>query len=444
MKSILILNANCVNEGTIQNRDIFIKEGRISQVGTDLAFQTADQIIDAEGRFLLPGMIDDQVHFREPGFQDIGNIFSESRAAVAGGITSYMEMPNTNPPTVDHKRIDEKLKIASQHSFANYAFYLGATDDNLEEIKNVNAREICGIKIFMGSSTGSLLVDNPESLDKIFTHAPIIIAVHCEDNSMIENNERIYFQKYGESIPFCYHPLIRNVGACLKSSSFAIELARRHGTKLHILHITTADEVALFSDLQLEEKHITAEACVHHLFFDDSDYEKKGSLIKCNPAIKTQSDRDAIRQAVIDNKIDVIATDHAPHALEEKKNSYFYAPSGMPLGQHAMVSLLEHYHSGIFSLELIVEKTSHAVARLFQLEDRGFIREGYWADLVLIDMDTAYTVSEGNLLYKCGWSPFTGFTFKSSIYATIVSGHIAYRKGQVDPNPSGKQLFFRR
>ena len=269
MKSILILNANCVNEGTIQNRDIFIKEGRISQVGTDLAFQTADQIIDAEGRFLLPGMIDDQVHFREPGFQDIGNIFSESRAAVAGGITSYMEMPNTNPPTVDHKRIDEKLKIAYQHSFANYAFYLGATDDNLEEIKNVNAREICGIKIFMGSSTGSLLVDNPESLDRIFTHAPIIIAVHCEDNSMIENNERIYFQKYGESIPFCYHPLIRNVGACLKSSSFAIELARRHGTKLHILHITTADEVALFSDLQLEEKHITAEACVHHLFFDD-------------------------------------------------------------------------------------------------------------------------------------------------------------------------------
>ena len=444
MKSILILNANCVNEGTIQYRDIFIKEGRIARVGTDLASQSADQIIDAEGRFLLPGMIDDQVHFREPGSPHIGNIYSESRAVVAGGITSYMEMPNTNPPTVDRERIVEKLKIASQHSFANYAFYLGATDDNLEEIKNVNSRETCGIKIFMGSSTGSLLVDNPESLDRIFAHAPIIIATHCEDNSMIKDNEKIYLQKYGEDIPFFCHPLIRNVEACFNSSSFAIELARRHGTKLHVLHITTADELALFSDHQLEEKNITAEACVHHLFFDDSDYEKKGSLIKCNPAIKTRSDRDAIRQAVIDNKIDVIATDHAPHALEEKKRSYFNAPSGMPLGQHALISLLEHYHAGLFSLELIVEKTSHAVARLFQLEDRGFIREGYWADLVLIDMNKTYTVSDENILYKCGWSPFSGFKFKSSIDTTIVSGHIAYRKGQVDPKPSGRQLYFTR
>ncbi len=444
MKSILILNANCVSEGTIQNRDIFIKEGRIKRVGTDLTSLPADQVINAEGRFLLPGMIDDQVHFREPGSPHIANIFSESRAVVAGGITSYMEMPNTHPPTVDRKRIVEKLKIASQHSFANYAFYLGATDDNLEEIKNVNARETCGIKIFMGSSTGSLLVDDPESLERIFAHAPIIIATHCEDNSLIKDNEKIYRQKYGEDIPFSYHPLIRNVEACFKSSSFAIELARRHGTKLHVLHITTADELALFSDLQLEEKHITAEACVHHLFFDDSYYEKKGSLIKCNPAIKTQNDRDAIRQAVIDNKIDVIATDHAPHALEEKKNSYFNAPSGMPLGQHALISLLEHYHAGLFSLELIVEKTSHAVARLFQLEDRGFIREGYWADLVLIDVNKTYTVSEENVLYKCGWSPFTGFTFKSSIDTTIVSGHIAYQKGQVDPNPAGKQLYFTR
>ena len=444
MKSILILNANCVNEGTIQSDDIFIKDGRIAKLGTDLASQPADHIIDAEGRFLLPGMIDDQVHFREPGFPQKGNIYSESRAVVAGGITSYMEMPNTYPPAVDRKSIVEKLELASQDSFANYAFYLGATDDNLEEIKKVNPREVCGIKIFMGSSTGSLLVDDPESLNKIFASAPIIVATHCEDNSTIKDNENLYRQIYGENISFSYHPLIRSVDACYKSSSFAVDLARRHGTKLHVLHITTADELALFSDHRIEGKNITAEACVHHLFFDDSDYEKKGSLIKCNPAIKTRNDRDAIRQAVIDNKIDVIATDHAPHTLEEKKHPYFKAPSGMPLGQHALISLLEQYHTGLFSLELIVEKISHAVARLFQLEDRGFIREGYWADLVLIDINKTITVSEENILYKCGWSPFTGFTFKSSIDTTIVSGHIAYQKGEIDPNPAGKQLSFTR
>ncbi len=444
MKSILILNARIVNEGSIGSGDVYIKDGRIAKLGTDLASQSADLLIDAEGRFLLPGMIDDQVHFREPGHPQKGDIYSESQAVVAGGITSYMEMPNTVPPAINREGVMDKLERASTRSFANYAFYLGATNENIEAIKSINPREVCGIKVFMGSSTGDLLVDKPEVLDKIFANAPIIVATHCEDNSIIEINENLYRLKFGDEVPFSSHPLIRSVEACYNSSSLAINLAQSHGTKLHILHITTADEIALFSNLALEDKKITAEACVHHLFFDDSAYEEKGSLIKCNPAIKTKEDRDAVRQAVIDNRIDVIATDHAPHTIEEKKRSYFEAPSGMPLGQHALLSLLEHYNNGIFTLEMIVEKTSHAVARLFQLEDRGFIREGYWADLVLLNINDGFTVSEENTFSKCGWSPFTGFTFKSSIHTTIVSGHIAYQNRQLNPQPHGERLTFLR
>ncbi|NTW48209.1 MAG: dihydroorotase [Chlorobiales bacterium] len=444
MQRILILNATVINEGRIRQADLYIKDGRIEQIGTSLSSLPADRTIDASGQHLFPGMIDDQVHFREPGLTHKGNIYTESRAAVAGGITSYMEMPNCKPATVTLERLREKFALAENRSFANYSFYLGATNDNIEEIKALPKNETCGIKVFMGSSTGNMLVDDPKTLEALFSNAPTIIAAHCEDTPMIAENERLFREKYGENVPIEFHPAIRSAEACYKSSSLAVELAMKHGAKLHVLHLSTAKELELFSNAPLNDKRITVEACAHHLFFDDSGYTSKGTLIKCNPAIKTARDREALVQAVIGNKVDVIGTDHAPHTWEEKQNPYFSAPSGLPLVQDAFLSLLEHYHNGIFSLELITEKTSHAVARLFDVQDRGFIREGYWADLVLVDLEKPHAVTKENTLYHCGWSPFEGYTFKSSIAATIVSGEIAYEKGQVTASPAGKRLAFNR
>ncbi len=444
MQRILILNATIVNEGSIRTGDVSIEHGRIAQVGGDLASRSADVVVDAAGNVLLPGLIDDQVHFREPGLTHKADIFSESRAAVAGGVTTYMEMPNTQPPTTTLERLEAKFQRAATQSLANYSFYLGATNDNLEMIKALDPRAACGVKVFMGSSTGNMLVDDPEQLAHIFADAPTLIAVHCEDTPMIAANERIFRERYGDNAPPSCHPLIRSAEACYASSSLAVDLARRHGARLHILHITTARELDLFATGPLDQKQITAEACVHHLWFDDSDYVTRGTYIKCNPAIKTHDDRTALIQAVRDGRIDIIATDHAPHTLEEKRQPYFRVPSGLPLVQHALVALLEYYHDGVFSLELIAEKTSHAVAQRFQIAERGFIREGYWADLVLVDLNAPFVVGPDNIRYRCGWSPFAGYTFRSSVAATIVSGHLAYHQGRLDDRRMGMRLEFAR
>ncbi len=441
--SILITNAKVVNENEIKELDVFINKGRIENISGDLSKKSADVTIDAAGKYLIPGMIDDQVHFRDPGLTHKGDIYTESRAAVAGGITSFMEMPNTNPQTLDKKALGAKWQTAAKQSIANYSFYLGASNSNLEQVKAVDPKTVCGLKVFMGSSTGDMLVDKPKALEAIFKNAPILVATHCEDTPTILANEAIYREKYGEGVPMKYHPKIRSAQACYDSTSLAVNLAKKHGTKLHVLHISTKKELSLFSKLPLDKKHITAEACVHHLFFNDTAYLDKSSLVKCNPAIKSEANRKAIVDAVITGKIDVIATDHAPHTLEEKRNNYFKAPSGLPLVQHALLSLLDFYHDSVFSLELIVNKTSHRVADLFQIENRGYIREGYWADLVLLN-DNPYTVTKDNILYKCGWSPFENHTFKSSIDTTIVSGNIAYQNGWVDARVLGKRLKFDR
>jgi len=444
MKTILILNAQIINEEYTYASDVFIQNGRIEEIGTGLTGCQADITIDAEGRVLMPGMIDGHVHFREPGLTHKGDIATESSAAVAGGITSYLEMPNTLPVTTTNERLAQKCRIASQTSLANYAFYLGATHKNLVEIKQVDPKSVGGIKMFMGASTGNMLVDQPEIMERIFAEAPILVAVHCEDSSIIKKNEAAFRARFGENIPVVHHPDIRSVDACYKSTSLAVKLAKQHGTRLHVLHLSTQKELSLFSSDPLSQKNITAEACVHHLFFDAEDYREKGTLIKCNPAIKTRRHRNALISAVVDNRIDTIATDHAPHTLAEKEKSYFGAPSGMPLAQHALVSLLEGYHRGVFSLELIVEKTAHAPATLFQIEDRGFIREGYWADIVLVDLHRPWTVSAGNIRSKCGWSPFDGYGFRSLVVTTIVSGHLAWHEGRLDPGVTGRQLRFQR
>ncbi len=444
MESILIVNAAIVSDGDIATGDVYIKAGRIAQIGPDLGSRAADLLIDAQGLVLLPGMIDDQVHFREPGLTHKGDLVSESRAAVAGGITSYMEMPNTNPPTTTADRLESKFQSAHGRSFANYSFYLGATNDNLEKIKALDPLKSCGVKVFMGSSTGNLLVDDSNALEGIFAHSPVIVATHCEDDTLIDANARHCRQKYGEDVPMSEHPRIRSEEACYRSTRQAVELARRHGTRLHILHLTTARELSLLSDRSTDEKRITAEACVHHLFFDETAYPSKGTLIKCNPAIKSPADRQALLQAVSDGRIDVVATDHAPHTLEEKQRTYFQSPAGLPLVQHALVCLLEHYHDGRLSLPLIAEKTAHAPARLFQLKDRGYIREGYWADLTLVDTNRPYRVDEQPVFARCGWTPFEGATFRSSIDTTIVSGRLAYRNGRMDPMPAGLRLTFDR
>jgi len=445
MASILILNGTLVNENQIFEADIFIKDDLIEEIGKDLQHKEADRVIDATGKMILPGLIDDQVHFREPGLTHKGEIYMESRAAVAGGITSFMEMPNTVPNALTQELLQDKYDIAAQNSLANYSFYMGASNDNLDEVLKTDPKNVCGTKIFMGSSTGNMLVDNQKTLEGIFANSPTLIATHCESEEVIQRNTRAAKEKYGEDVPMAMHPIIRDEEACYESSSFAVALAKKSGARLHILHISTAKELELFDNtIPLKDKKITAEACIHHIWFSDADYQEKGSLIKWNPAVKTAADRDAILQGVIDNKIDVFATDHAPHTLEEKQNSYFSAPSGGPLVQHCLPALLDLYHQGKISLEKIVEKSSHAVADLFDVERRGYIREGYYADLVLVDLAQSNEVTKSSLLYKCQWSPFEGYTFNSSVTHTIINGKVSYEEGKLIEVGPGMRLKFTR
>ncbi len=441
----LIKNANIVNEGSVTARDLLIDNQRIAQIAESISADKADRVIDAEGKYLLPGAIDDQVHFREPGLTHKAEIYTEARAAVAGGVTSFMEMPNTVPNALTQQLLQDKYDRAAQCSLANYSFFMGVSNDNVEEVLKTDRRNVCGIKIFMGSSTGNMLVDDERTLTEIFSKADMLIATHCEDEETIRKNTEAARDKYGDEVPIAMHPIIRSEEACYRSSSFAASLAKKHNTKLHILHISTAKELSLFDNsLRLKDKRITAEACTHHLWFSDEDYASKGTFIKWNPAVKKASDRDAIRQAVNDDIIDVIATDHAPHTLEEKQNSYFKAPSGGPLVQHNLVAMLELYHQGIFTLDKIVEKMAHHPAILFEIEERGFIREGYYADLVLVDMNKNWTVEKENILAKCGWSPFEGQSFQSKVHKTWVSGHLAYDEGKFDESLKGHRLKFDR
>ena len=444
MNSYLIKAATIVNEGQKIVADVFIKDGIIAKIGQNLSAPGAQEI-NAEGQYLLPGMIDDQVHFREPGLTHKADIFTESMAAVAGGITSFMEMPNTVPNTLTQDLLADKYKIAAETSLANYSFYMGASNDNIEEVLKTDAKNVCGIKVFMGSSTGNMLVDNEKTLESIFSKAPILVATHCEDEATIRHNLTEYKAKYGDDLTIDMHPLIRSAEACYKSSSLAVELAKRYQTRLHILHISTAKEIALFDNsIPLKDKKITAEACVHHLWFNDQDYAAKGNFIKWNPAVKTEADQNGVLQGVLNDNIDVIATDHAPHTLEEKQQPYATAPSGGPLVQHALPALLEMHLQGKISLEKIVEKTAHNLAICFDIEKRGFIREGYWADLVLIDLKDSWTVTKLNNFYKCGWSPFDGDTFQASVTHTFVSGNLAYKKGRFTTDQIGKRLTFKR
>lgn len=442
MTTRLIINARIVNEGRQFDGDLFIRDGRIHAIGSDLQARPADHILDAQGRLLLPGMIDDQVHFREPGLTHKADIASESRAAVAGGITSFLDMPNTQPATLDQPQLEAKYQRAAAVSSANFGFYLGASNDTLDAIRRLPIGAACGVKVFMGASTGNLLVDDPKTLAGIFAESPVLIATHCEDTPLIRANEQAYRDNYGEAVPMEAHPLIRCEEACWRSSSLAVELARTHEARLHVLHLTTARELALFEPGSHRDKRITAEACVHHLYFDARDYAEKGTLIKCNPAIKTPEDRAALLAAVQEGRIDVIATDHAPHLLDEKAALYFSAPAGLALVQFALPSLFEHVRAGRFSLETLVEKTSHAVADCFNIIDRGYIREGYWADLVLIDPDDPYPVERAAVLSKCAWSPFEGRTLHARVWATLVNGSMAYADGQIQGQPQGQRLDF--
>jgi dihydroorotase len=444
MATLLIKNATIVNENHQFVGDVFIKDGYIDQIDKQIN-KPADREINAEGLHLLPGCIDDQVHFREPGLTYKADIYTESRAAVAGGITSFMEMPNTVPNTLTQQLLQDKYDIAARNSLANYSFFMGASNDNLDEVLRTDTANVCGIKVFMGSSTGNMLVDNPQTLDNLFASSPMLIAVHCEDEATIKSNLNHYKQLLGENIPVALHPKIRSAEACYLSSSLAVELAKKHNTRLHILHISTELETHLFDNtIPLKDKRITAEACVHHLWFTDADYGTKGNLIKWNPAVKKESDRDAILQAVLNGSIDVIATDHAPHTIEEKGQPYLQAPSGGPLVQHALPAMLELYHHGKITLEQIAEKMAHNVATCFQVDKRGFIREGYWADLVLVDLNKPWNVNKNNILYKCGWSPFEGTTFRSGIAYTLVSGHVVYDNGSLVEGNTGKRLNFNR
>ena len=445
-KSILLKGGTIINEGKRFIADILIKNDRIERIDTSITVGYATEEINIEGKFVLPGCIDDQVHFREPGLTHKADIKSESRAAVAGGITSFMEMPNTVPNTLTQNLLQDKYNIASQSSVANYSFFMGASNDNIEEVLRTDDRKVCGVKIFMGSSTGNMLVDNEATLDSLFSRVPpILIATHCEDEATIQRNIKNFREQFGETIPVENHPLIRSAEACYTSSSLAVAMAKKHGTRLHILHISTEKEISLFENkLPLEQKLITAEACIHHLWFSDEDYATKGNFIKWNPAVKTAQDREAIWKAVLENKIDVIATDHAPHTIEEKNQSYFKAPSGGPLVQHALLAMLEKSREGKISLEMVVQKMAHAPAILFKIEDRGYVREGYFADLVIVNPTKEIAISKENILSKCGWSPFEGNTFSHSIDTTFVNGNIVYKDGNVISNENGKRLLFNR
>ena len=444
-KGILIQNATIVNENKIFKGDLLIENEIITKISSKIKPTKNVEVINAEGKFLIPGFIDDQVHFREPGLTHKANIATESRAAIAGGITTFIEMPNTVPQATTQHLLEDKFKIAAADSYANYSFMFGGTNDNLEELLKTDPKKVAGIKLFLGSSTGNMLVDNEEILEKIFSSTKMIISVHCEDEETIRKNTAIYKEKYGDDIPLKYHPLIRSEEACYLSSSKAIKLAKKTGARLHIFHLSTEKETHLFrNDIPLEEKQITAEVCIHHLWFSDKDYEEKGTHIKWNPAVKTEKDRLGLWKALLDGRIDVLATDHAPHTLDEKNNNYLNAPSGGPLVQHAIIALLEKVKEGVIPIEKAVEKMSHNPAKLFQIEKRGFIKEGYFADIVLIDMNKSQTVSKDNILYKCGWSPFEGTTFSSTITHTFVNGNLIYNNGIFNDEIKGKRITFNR
>lgn len=448
----LITNVNIVNEGKTFRGNILIEDEIISKISEGEIRSAADRIIDAKSNYLLPGVIDDQVHFREPGLTHKAEIYTEAKSAVAGGVTSYMEMPNTVPNTLTRELLEQKYKRASEVSLANYSFFMGASNDNLAEVLKTDPRKVCGVKVFMGSSTGNMLVDNRTTLQNIFSQCKLLIATHCEDEAIIRVNMEKFRQKYGEEVPVECHPLIRNEEACYRSSSLAADLAKKYNARLHILHISTAKELGLFDNkTPLKEKRITAEACIHHLWFSEEDYKTKGNLIKWNPAVKTKKDRDALLQGVIDNKIDVICTDHAPHTFEEKKQPYFKAPSGGPLVQHSLVAMLELVHQTKnlpagrqVSIEKVVEKMAHAVADCFRIEKRGYIREGYFADLALVDFNASWKVDKSNILAKCGWSPFEGTTFHSKVTHTFVNGHLVFDNGKFDETKKGQRLLFCR
>ena len=446
IKTTLIKNAKIVNEGTIFNGDILIEGKVIKEINHSISAKSSDiSVSDAEGKYVLPGVIDDQVHFREPGLTHKANIETESKAAIAGGITSFIEMPNTNPQTTTIEKLEEKFEIAAKTSSANYSFMFGGTNNNLEEVLKVDAKQVAGLKLFLGSSTGNMLVDNPEVLEKIFKSTNLLISVHCEDEGTIKSNFKTYLEKYGDDIPIKYHPIIRSEEACYLSSSKAIELAKKTGARLHVFHLSTGKETNLFTNkIPLKDKKITSEVCIHHLWFSDEDYDKKGTLIKWNPAVKTKKDRDQLWKALLDDRIDVIATDHAPHTIKEKQNVYTSAPSGGPLVQHALPAMLEMHHRGKISIEKIVEKMCHNPAILFQVEKRGYVKEGYFADLVFVDLNNPWTVTKDNILYKCGWSPFEGVTFKSRITHTFLNGTLVYKNSKFYNVKAAERLTFNR
>lgn len=444
MSTILFKNAHIINRSEIFQGDLLVKDDLIEKIDTSIDV-VADEEIDCTGKYLMPGIIDDQVHFREPGLTHKANIATESRAAAAGGVTSFMEMPNTKPPAVTQEELQKKYDIAEATACVNYSFYMGASNDNIEEVLKTNYRDVCGVKIFMGSSTGNMLVDNKKTLENLYSKINMLIACHCEDESTIRANLELARAKFGDDIPMQYHPIIRNTEGCYLSSSMAVELAKKHNTRLHVLHISTADEIALFNnDIPLEEKRITSEVCVHHLYFDDSYYDTLGSKVKCNPAIKTAADRKAILEGLKNGYFDVIATDHAPHTAEEKAKGYMQAPSGLPLVQHSLNMMMEFYHSGDLSMEFIVDKMCHSPAVLFGVEKRGFLDEGNYADIVLFDLDNPWTVSNESVHYKCGWTPLEGFKFKSRIDSTLCNGNWVYKNGNLTGVKSGRRLLFTR
>ncbi|MCK0146372.1 dihydroorotase [Arenibacter sp. F26102] len=445
MGRILLKNATIVNDNKVFPSDILLEDDIIVKIEANISADTAANVIDVGGKYVIPGVIDDQVHFREPGLTHKGTIATESRAAVAGGITSFMEQPNTNPQTTTIEALESKFEMARNSAFANYSFLFGGTNDNLEEIKKLDKNACSGVKLFLGSSTGNMLVDNEEVIEKIFRNTEMVISAHCEDETTIKANFAKYKAQFGDDIPIKYHPMIRSAEACYLSSSRAIALAKKTGARFHVFHVSTGKETELFrNDIPLEDKKITAEVCIHHLWFSEEDYDTKGTMIKWNPAVKTAADRDQLWEALLDDRIDVIATDHAPHTLEEKKNVYTSAPSGGPLVQHALPAMLEYYHSGRISLEKIVEIMCHNPAKLFQVKNRGFIKEGYYADLVVLDLKDSWTVTKENIAYKCGWSPFEGNSFKSKVTHTFVNGHLAYENGNFSEERKAMRLTFNR
>lgn len=442
-----IINARIINEGDIFRGELIIKNNRIDKIikGQSGKVEDAAEVIDVNGKYLLPGVIDDQVHFRDPGLTHKADLYSESKAAVAGGITSYMDMPNTIPPVLTQDLLEEKYRLAAQKSLANYSFYMGASNDNIDEIIKTDPLNVCGVKVFMGASTGNMLVDDPDALNDIFSRSNLLVAVHCEDEDTIRQNLLLAMEKYDEDVPIEMHPVIRSEEACYKSSSLAVKLAQRYNTRLHILHLSTARELDLFDNkISLDKKRITAEVCVHHLWFSDEDYKKKGTRIKWNPAIKTLKDKEGLIEGLLNGKIDVIATDHAPHTADEKQNRYFKAPSGGPLVQHSLIAMFELALDGKISVEQVVEKMCHNPAICFQVDKRGFLREGYWADLTVVDADAAWVVDKSNILYKCGWSPFDGETFRTKITHTFVNGNLVYFDGKFDESNRGQRLKFNR